>query len=64
MAAGEACEERVLPRDVEEDQTLDVRQRDVPTVHLQPQFFVEAPGGADLLQSDLNVHPFVMEPKG
>lgn len=53
---------RVLPGNVEEDQPLDVGQRDVLVVHLKLQLLVETPGVADLLQTHFDVHTFVMEP--
>lgn len=51
------------PGYVEEDQALYVGQWDVLGVHLQLQLFVEAPGVADLLEADLHVHSFVVEPE-
>lgn len=54
----------VSPGYVKEDQPLYVGQGDVLRVHLELQFLVEAPGGADLLQAHLHVHAFVVEPEG
>lgn len=50
------------PGDVEEDQALDVGQGDLLVVHLQQQLLLEAPALADLLQTHLHVHTFVVEP--
>lgn len=51
------------PGDVDEDQPLDAGQRDVLVVHLKLQFFVQTPGVADLLETHLHIHAFVMEPE-
>lgn len=52
-----------LPGDVDEDQPLDAGQWHALVVHLQLQLFVQTPGVADLLQTHLHVHTFVMEPE-